>query len=168
MCVASAQEARCLHTWNRKRGAWGELVSGSRLVSARFLHSRGDVTPVSPLCTQGSGGALSPLRKQLRTQRDFVKFDASSSPKPLFFRKAKGSGAATSPGPGLQVPNPRPAVPLAPGPPQPPEVQTGALRAGLGPHSWPLPLLAACQPCSGSHSGPGQPEGSAGSLRCGR
>ncbi|XP_026939819.1 ribosomal RNA processing protein 1 homolog B isoform X4 [Sagmatias obliquidens] len=50
----------------------------------------------------GSGGALSPLRKQLRTQRDFVKFDASSSPKPLFFRKAKGSGAATSPGPGLQ------------------------------------------------------------------
>ncbi|XP_004314759.2 ribosomal RNA processing protein 1 homolog B isoform X1 [Tursiops truncatus] len=50
----------------------------------------------------GSGGALSPLRKQLRTQRDFVKFDASSSPKPLFFRKAKGSGATTSPGPGLQ------------------------------------------------------------------
>ncbi|XP_007452563.1 PREDICTED: ribosomal RNA processing protein 1 homolog B [Lipotes vexillifer] len=50
----------------------------------------------------GSGGALSPLKQQLRTQKDFVKFDASSSPKPLFFRKAKGSGAATSPGPGLQ------------------------------------------------------------------
>ncbi|XP_059956392.1 ribosomal RNA processing protein 1 homolog B isoform X2 [Mesoplodon densirostris] len=50
----------------------------------------------------GSSGALSPLKKQLRTQKDFVKFDASSSPKPLFFRKAKGSGAATSPGPGLQ------------------------------------------------------------------
>ncbi|XP_068403273.1 ribosomal RNA processing protein 1 homolog B isoform X1 [Eschrichtius robustus] len=50
----------------------------------------------------GSGGALSPLKKQLRTQKDFVKFDAASSPKPLFFRKAKGSGAATLPGPGLQ------------------------------------------------------------------
>ncbi|XP_066891300.1 ribosomal RNA processing protein 1 homolog B isoform X2 [Kogia breviceps] len=50
----------------------------------------------------GISGALSPLKKQLRTQKDFVKFDASSSPKPLFFRKAKGSGAATSPGPGLQ------------------------------------------------------------------
>ncbi|XP_059777658.1 ribosomal RNA processing protein 1 homolog B isoform X1 [Balaenoptera ricei] len=50
----------------------------------------------------GSSGALSPLKKQLRTQKDFVKFDAASSPKPLFFRKAKGSGAATLPGPRLQ------------------------------------------------------------------
>lgn len=140
MCVASAQEARCSHTWNRKRGAWGELVSGSRLVSARFLHSRGGVTPISPLCTQGSGGALSPLRKQLRTQRDFVKFDASSSPKPLFFRKAKGSGAATLPGPGLQVPNPRPAARC----PSAPRPTTATRGADGGSARWPqAPLLAS-------------------------
>lgn len=140
MCVASTQEVRCSHTWNRKRRAWGELVSGSRLVSARFLHSRGGVTPVSPLCTQGSGGALSPLRKQLRTQRDFVKFDASSSPKPLFFRKAKGSGAATSPGPGLQVPDPRPAA-HCPSAPRPTTATRGADRGSV---RWPrAPLLAS-------------------------
>lgn len=42
------------------------------------------------------------MKKKLRTEKDFVKFDAASSPKPLFFRKAKGSIAA-SPGPTLQV-----------------------------------------------------------------
>ncbi|XP_055270787.1 ribosomal RNA processing protein 1 homolog B isoform X2 [Moschus berezovskii] len=49
----------------------------------------------------GSGGVHGPLKKKLRTETDFVKFDAASSPKPLFFRKAKGSTAA-SPGPTLQ------------------------------------------------------------------
>ncbi|XP_043730362.1 ribosomal RNA processing protein 1 homolog B isoform X1 [Cervus elaphus] len=49
----------------------------------------------------GSGGVHGPLKKKLRTEKDFVKFDAASSPKPLFFRKAKGSIAA-SPGPTLQ------------------------------------------------------------------
>ena len=42
------------------------------------------------------------MKKKLRTEKDFVQFDAVSSPKPLFFRKAKGSTAA-SPGPTLQV-----------------------------------------------------------------
>ncbi|CAN0529871.1 unnamed protein product [Rangifer tarandus platyrhynchus] len=51
--------------------------------------------------TLGSGGVHGPLKKKLRTEKDFVKFDAASSPKPLFFRKAKGSIAA-SPGPTLQ------------------------------------------------------------------
>ncbi|XP_065798343.1 ribosomal RNA processing protein 1 homolog B isoform X4 [Muntiacus reevesi] len=49
----------------------------------------------------GSGGVHGPLKKKLRTEKDFVKFDAVSSPKPLFFRRAKGSIAA-SPGPTLQ------------------------------------------------------------------
>ncbi|XDA71549.1 hypothetical protein R6Z07F_001901 [Ovis aries] len=49
----------------------------------------------------GSGGVRGPLKKKLRTEKDFVQFDAVSSPKPLFFRKAKGSTAA-SPGPTLQ------------------------------------------------------------------
>ncbi|XP_068830866.1 ribosomal RNA processing protein 1 homolog B isoform X3 [Capricornis sumatraensis] len=49
----------------------------------------------------GSGGVHGPLKKKLRTEKDFVQFDAVSSPKPLFFRKAKGSTAA-SPGPTLQ------------------------------------------------------------------
>ncbi|XP_032352568.1 ribosomal RNA processing protein 1 homolog B isoform X3 [Camelus ferus] len=51
----------------------------------------------------GSSGALSPLKKKLRTEKDFVKFDASFCPKPLFFRKAKGSTATTSPGAPLQA-----------------------------------------------------------------
>ncbi|XFF97074.1 hypothetical protein AB1E19_000699 [Capra hircus] len=49
----------------------------------------------------GSGGVHGPLKKKLRTEKDFIQFDAVSSPKPLFFRKAKGSTAA-SPGPTLQ------------------------------------------------------------------
>ncbi|EPY88116.1 ribosomal RNA processing protein 1 B-like protein [Camelus ferus] len=56
----------------------------------------------SKICLKGSSGALSPLKKKLRTEKDFVKFDASFCPKPLFFRKAKGSTATTSPGAPLQ------------------------------------------------------------------
>ncbi|XP_070232872.1 ribosomal RNA processing protein 1 homolog B [Bos mutus] len=49
----------------------------------------------------GSGGAHGPLKKKLRTEKDFMAFDTASSPKPLFFRKARGS-TAPSPGPTLQ------------------------------------------------------------------
>ncbi|XP_010833207.1 PREDICTED: ribosomal RNA processing protein 1 homolog B [Bison bison bison] len=49
----------------------------------------------------GSGGAHGPLKKKLRTEKDFMAFDSASSPKPLFFRKARGS-TAPSPGPTLQ------------------------------------------------------------------
>uniref|UniRef100_A0A8C3YU09 Ribosomal RNA processing 1B n=1 Tax=Catagonus wagneri TaxID=51154 RepID=A0A8C3YU09_9CETA len=49
----------------------------------------------------GSSGTLSPLKKKLRTEKDFVRFEASFSPKPLFFRKARSSTTA-SPGPVLQ------------------------------------------------------------------
>ncbi|DAA32961.1 TPA: ribosomal RNA processing 1 homolog B [Bos taurus] len=49
----------------------------------------------------GSGGAHGPLKKKLRTEKDFMAFDTASSPKPLFFRKARGS-TAPSLGPTLQ------------------------------------------------------------------
>lgn len=42
----------------------------------------------------GGAGILRPLRKELRTEKDFVKFEAAFSPKPLFFRKAKSSTTA--------------------------------------------------------------------------
>ncbi|XP_077924728.1 ribosomal RNA processing protein 1 homolog B isoform X3 [Halichoerus grypus] len=45
----------------------------------------------------GGGGAFSPLKKQqLRAENDFVRFDTPFLPKPLFFRKAKGSATAAS------------------------------------------------------------------------
>lgn len=42
------------------------------------------------------------MKKKLRTEKDFMAFDTASSPKPLFFRKARGS-TAPSLGPTLQV-----------------------------------------------------------------
>ncbi|XP_030872570.1 ribosomal RNA processing protein 1 homolog B isoform X2 [Leptonychotes weddellii] len=45
----------------------------------------------------GGGGAFSPLKKQeLRAENDFVRFDTPFLPKPLFFRKAKGSATPAS------------------------------------------------------------------------
>ncbi|KAM9089509.1 ribosomal RNA processing protein 1 homolog B isoform 3-T3 [Megaptera novaeangliae] len=86
LCDPSAQKAAIL----KKRKKMKEM--------SKLAEHRG----VKLVQALGSSGALSPLKKQLRTQKDFVKFDAASSPKPLFFRKAKGSGAATLPGPRLQ------------------------------------------------------------------
>uniref|UniRef100_A0A8C6AMH0 Ribosomal RNA processing 1B n=1 Tax=Monodon monoceros TaxID=40151 RepID=A0A8C6AMH0_MONMO len=90
----------------RRRESGGHDLHDLSAQKAAVLKKRKKVKEMSK-CAEHRGVKLvqalvSPLRKQLRTQRDFVKFDASSSPKPLFFRKAKGSGAATSPGPGLQ------------------------------------------------------------------
>lgn len=52
----------------------------------------------------GSPGAFSPSKKkQLRTENNFVKFDTPFLPKPLFFRKAKSSTAASSPNPAVQL-----------------------------------------------------------------
>ncbi|XP_020008224.2 ribosomal RNA processing protein 1 homolog B isoform X3 [Castor canadensis] len=52
----------------------------------------------------GSSKTFSPLKKKpLRTENDFVKFDTSSLPKPLFFRKMKSSTATCPPGPAVQL-----------------------------------------------------------------
>lgn len=61
------------------------------------------VTPPFSPCTQGSPGALSPLKKKLRAENDFVKFDTPLSPKPVFFRKARSSAAAPAGSPAAQV-----------------------------------------------------------------
>ncbi|XP_023378941.1 ribosomal RNA processing protein 1 homolog B [Pteropus vampyrus] len=58
--------------------------------------------PFSPF-PQGSPGALSPLKKKLRAEDDFVKFDTPFLPKPVFFRKAKSSAAAPAGSPPAQV-----------------------------------------------------------------
>lgn len=72
--------------------AWGCGTGGSAC----------DPPPFSP-CAQGSPGALSPLKKKLRAENDFVKFDTPLSPKPVFFRKARSSAAAPAGSPAAQV-----------------------------------------------------------------
>ncbi|XP_010634823.1 ribosomal RNA processing protein 1 homolog B isoform X1 [Fukomys damarensis] len=51
----------------------------------------------------GSSGALAPLKKPLRPENDFVKFNTPVLPKPLFFRKSKSTAAARPPGPAVQL-----------------------------------------------------------------
>jgi len=66
-------------------------------VAPRSLLARGRDLSSRPSLTQGGGGAFSPLKKQqLRAENDFVRFDTPFLPKPLFFRKAKGSATAAS------------------------------------------------------------------------
>lgn len=49
----------------------------------------------------------------MKRENDFVKFDAPFLPKPLFFRKAKSSTAASSPNPAVQVHALQPHLALA-------------------------------------------------------
>lgn len=56
-----------------------------------------------PTSALGGRGPLSPVKKLLRTESDFVKFDTSLSPKPLFFRKAKSSPTTCPPRPAVQL-----------------------------------------------------------------
>ncbi|ELV10331.1 Ribosomal RNA processing protein 1 like protein B [Tupaia chinensis] len=52
----------------------------------------------------GSSGTFGPVKKKpMRTENDFVKFDTTFSPKPLFFRKSKSSPATCSPEPAVQL-----------------------------------------------------------------
>uniref|UniRef100_A0A8C0CQL7 Ribosomal RNA processing 1B n=1 Tax=Balaenoptera musculus TaxID=9771 RepID=A0A8C0CQL7_BALMU len=74
----------------------GEPGAGPTLcLLASRIHGWRD--PHLALCTQGSGGALSPLKKQLRTQKDFVKFDAASSPKAPVLQEGQGREEACGP-----------------------------------------------------------------------
>lgn len=43
------------------------------------------------------------MKKKLRAENDFVKFDTPLSPKPVFFRKARSSAAAPAGSPAAQV-----------------------------------------------------------------
>lgn len=72
------------------------------------------------------------MKKKLRAENDFVKFDTPLLPKPLFFRKAKSSAAAPAGSPAAQV----------------------RMRGFLGAS----PVCGAGWPCGG----PGRPEGSLG------
>ncbi|XP_008825605.1 ribosomal RNA processing protein 1 homolog B isoform X2 [Nannospalax galili] len=51
----------------------------------------------------GSSSTPGPLKKPLRTENDFVKFDTNIIPKPLFFKKAKGNTATSPSGPAVQL-----------------------------------------------------------------
>ncbi|XP_005375839.1 PREDICTED: ribosomal RNA processing protein 1 homolog B [Chinchilla lanigera] len=51
----------------------------------------------------GSSRTLTPLKKPLRTENDFVKFNTPVLPKPLFFRKSKSTSAARPPGAAAQL-----------------------------------------------------------------
>ncbi|XP_074156636.1 ribosomal RNA processing protein 1 homolog B isoform X2 [Sminthopsis crassicaudata] len=52
----------------------------------------------------GSSAAFSPLKKKkLKTENDFVKFENTTLPKPLFFRKSKSSVNISSPSPTIQL-----------------------------------------------------------------
>ncbi|XP_057552111.1 ribosomal RNA processing protein 1 homolog B isoform X2 [Hippopotamus amphibius kiboko] len=86
LCDPSTQKAAVM----RKRKKMNEL--------SKLAERRG----IKLIQALGSSGALSPLKRKRRTEKDFVKFDAASSPKPLFFRKAKSGTAAPSPAPALQ------------------------------------------------------------------
>ena len=108
-----------------------------------------------------------PLKKKLRTEKDFMAFDTVSSPKPLFFRKAKGS-TAPSPGPTLQV-----LAPHCYSPHSPTADSRGSAGAPLL-HPDPSPLqptssLGCCPwptgPRSGSQAGLRQTEGLARELK---
>ncbi|XP_055463078.1 ribosomal RNA processing protein 1 homolog B isoform X2 [Psammomys obesus] len=48
-------------------------------------------------------GSNRTLKKPLKTERDFVKFDTNFLPKPLFFRKGKNSPATRPQGPAVQL-----------------------------------------------------------------
>ncbi|XP_027699448.1 ribosomal RNA processing protein 1 homolog B isoform X2 [Vombatus ursinus] len=52
----------------------------------------------------GSSTTFSPLKKKkLKTENDFVKFENTALPKPLFFRKSKSSVNISSPSPTIQL-----------------------------------------------------------------
>ncbi|KAL1771488.1 ribosomal RNA processing protein 1-like B [Sigmodon hispidus] len=51
----------------------------------------------------GALGASRTLKKPLKTEGDFVKFDTHFLPKPLFFRKTKSSSAIRCQGPAVQL-----------------------------------------------------------------
>ncbi|XP_072470933.1 ribosomal RNA processing protein 1 homolog B isoform X4 [Notamacropus eugenii] len=52
----------------------------------------------------GSGATFSPLKKKkLKTENDFVKFENTALPKPLFFRKSKSNVNISSPSPTIQL-----------------------------------------------------------------
>ncbi|XP_020926723.1 ribosomal RNA processing protein 1 homolog B isoform X5 [Sus scrofa] len=88
----------------RKKGEPGGLdLRPPCARKAAVLKKRKKVSQMSPLAAHrglklvqalGGAGILRPLRKELRTEKDFVKFEAAFSPKPLFFRKAKSSTTA--------------------------------------------------------------------------
>lgn len=54
-----------------------------------------------------SQGINRTLKKPLKIEDGFVKFDTQFLPKPLFFRKAKNSSASRPQGPAVQVSPPR-------------------------------------------------------------
>lgn len=82
----------------KKRKKMKEMLDLNLVERSRVLES--ELTLVQAL---GSPGALSPLKKKLRAEDDFVKFDTPFLPKPVFFRKAKSSAAAPAGGPPAQV-----------------------------------------------------------------
>ncbi|XP_004406641.1 PREDICTED: ribosomal RNA processing protein 1 homolog B [Odobenus rosmarus divergens] len=93
LCGPSSQKAAILKKRNRMKEMSKSVARSGALESEAVL--------VQAL---GGGGAFSPLKKQqLRVENDFVRFDTPFLPKPLFFRKAKGSATAASAPRAVQV-----------------------------------------------------------------
>ncbi|XP_027439405.1 ribosomal RNA processing protein 1 homolog B isoform X3 [Zalophus californianus] len=86
LCSPSSQKAAILKKRNRMKEMSKSVARGGALESEAVLAQ-----------ALGGGRAFSPLKKQqLRVENDFVRFDTPFLPKPLFFRKAKGSAPAAS------------------------------------------------------------------------
>ncbi|KAM6224053.1 ribosomal RNA processing protein 1 homolog B [Rhynchocyon petersi] len=60
-------------------------------------------TEVKQIRALGNGGAFSPVKKNLKADNDFVKFDTPFLPKPLFFRKAKTTASISFMSPAVQL-----------------------------------------------------------------
>ncbi|XP_069927879.1 ribosomal RNA processing protein 1 homolog B isoform X2 [Oryctolagus cuniculus] len=101
---------RCEKSQNRKSGPGSLDVQGlarqkSAILKKRRKRRMSDLLGPEgrPTSALGGRGPLSPVKKLLRTESDFVKFDTSLSPKPLFFRKAKSSPTTCPPRPAVQL-----------------------------------------------------------------
>lgn len=145
MCLESApaESKSCVSSGAGSAGCGVSELETLHPVAPRSLLARGRDLSSRPSFTQGGGGAFSPLKKQqLRAENDFVRFDTPFLPKPLFFRKAKGSATAASAPRAVQVRELSPIrlPPTSPWPHSPflPESHApGHCALGLGPHCRP-------------------------------
>ncbi|XP_048202119.1 ribosomal RNA processing protein 1 homolog B isoform X2 [Perognathus longimembris pacificus] len=107
-----AEPGSLLHSLSSQKTAVLKKRKKIKEISNLIEHNGMTESKVKQLQALGSSRALGHLKKQpLRTENDFVKFEVSHSPKPLFFRKVKGGTATRSPDPAQQECTPQHALP---------------------------------------------------------
>ncbi|XP_042543270.1 ribosomal RNA processing protein 1 homolog B isoform X2 [Dipodomys spectabilis] len=92
-----------LHSLSSQRTAVLKKRKKIKEMSTFLEHNGVMESKVKKIQALGSSRVLDHLKKKpLRTENDFVKFEVSCLPKPLFFRKMKSSSATWSPSPAVQ------------------------------------------------------------------